>query len=363
MKLLERYLVKNFFPAFIWCLFSFVTLYWIIDLFGHLDEILRNKIAFKLLIEFYLNLTPQILVQTIPVATLLASIYSLSNLSKHNEIIAMHSCGVSLWKIALPFLVTGLLIATFVLIINDRMVPPTLARAQVIKHTYIEKVPPKKMSEIENLTMYGSQNRLFYARSYNLKESKINDLVIIEHDEKLNPIRKVTAEIASWEYESWRLYNCIIYKLGPQGEVIGNPESHLEKTIDINETPDDFIKYRTSSESMNFATLYRYIRNFGGTSTKITRKLRVDLHSKVSFPLINLVMVIIAIPFSMASSRSGGAIRAIASSLGIALLFYTVVAFSVTLGKEGVLWPFWGAHLPNIIFATIGMVYFIRLRR
>ena len=89
MKLIERYILKYFLPSFLWCLTIFLSLYIILDMFGYMDEIIRERVPLGTLIYYYLAFAPFIFVQTAPIAVLLATIYNLSNLNKNNEITAM----------------------------------------------------------------------------------------------------------------------------------------------------------------------------------------------------------------------------------------------------------------------------------
>lgn len=84
MRILEKYTIKSFMPPMIYCAIAFIFMYMITDLFGHLDEILRNKVGLGLLIEYYYLLIPIIFVQVIPKAILLAVVYVFSNMNRHN---------------------------------------------------------------------------------------------------------------------------------------------------------------------------------------------------------------------------------------------------------------------------------------
>ena len=85
MKILDRYITKKFIFPLVYYLFLFIFLYVIMDIFGHLDEILRNKVPLNILLQYYISFTPLIFVQTVPIATLLATVYMLSALNKSNE--------------------------------------------------------------------------------------------------------------------------------------------------------------------------------------------------------------------------------------------------------------------------------------
>ena len=102
MKILDRYLLKNFLIPLSYCLFVFCLLYVVIDVFGHLDEILRNNVPFVVLVKYYLSLLPLVFVQTVPVATLLAVVYMIGTMNRSNELTALKASGINISSFLLP---------------------------------------------------------------------------------------------------------------------------------------------------------------------------------------------------------------------------------------------------------------------
>ena len=116
MKIVDKYMVKGFLGTLIWCIFTFTIMAVIIDIFSFIDNIVKFKIPATSIIAFYVYYTPTILLQIVPMASLLSSIFVLSNLNKHNEITALKSSGISLWRIMTPILIIGFLISMAVFI-------------------------------------------------------------------------------------------------------------------------------------------------------------------------------------------------------------------------------------------------------
>ncbi len=111
MQIMDRYILKSFILSLIYCLAAFIFLYIIVDLFNYLDEMMRNRLPAQTVILYYATLAPTIFVQVAPMASLLAVVYTLSNLKRYNELTAMRVSGVSLWKILKPLLFTTALLA------------------------------------------------------------------------------------------------------------------------------------------------------------------------------------------------------------------------------------------------------------
>jgi lipopolysaccharide export system permease protein len=363
MRITDRYIIKQLlFPLF-YCLISFIFLYIIIDLFGHLDEILKQRVAFNIVLKYYGSFVPIIFVQTAPIAVLVSTIYVLGNLNKYNEIIAMKAGGLSLWVIIRPFLILGFLVSASVFLVNEGFVPSASITTKNIKEDKMEKKSSSSEGKvIENVAIYGANNQMIYARFYNAsKKTLVNPIILISDMEK-NIETKITAAEGKWtESAGWVFYNCAVYNFDNNNQIIGEPQLFTEKSVAIEEKPDDFLHYEVRSEYMNFEQLKKYIDKLYGVGNKITDKLLVDLYNKISFPLISLVIVLAGIPFAMTSKR-GGALLGVGISIAISLIYYGIISISIALGKGGMLPPLVASWSANFIFAGLGLYLVSRLR-
>ena len=362
MKIVDRYILKGFLAPFIWCIFVFVIMAVIIDIFSFIEDIVKYKIPFASIIAFYVYYCPTIIIQATPMAVLLSVIYVLSNLHKHNEITAMRSGGISLWRVLAPILITGFLISVVTFIINDRIIPISSKIANIIRRDELEKEKRKGHNTkiIENVAVYGAGNRIVFARNYDPEKKTLGDIIIHEHDSSENLISKITASSGVWTKEGWKFFRVIAYRIDNAGKILGEPAFFNEKAIPLKERPSDFATREWRADFMSYRELGKYIANFKGVGTKLIKGLLVDLHYKISFPLISLIIILIGAPFALVTTR-GGVLIGIGMSIAIGLLYYAVIAMSLAFGKAGFLPPFIAAWLGNIIFAVLG-VYLINKR-
>ena len=362
MKIIDRYIVKSFLSSFLWCLFVFVIMAVIIDIFSFIDDIVKYKIPLQSVIAFYFYYIPTIFVQIIPMAALLSTIYILSNLNKNNEIIAMKSSGLGLWRILTPLLVLGFLVSAGTFMINDRVIPLTSKISQLIRREELEKYKAgdKQLKVIENVAIYGTGNRIVFARNYDTAEKRLTDIIIHEHDIGENLVLKTTASSAIWTGREWKFYKVITCKVNNSGKILGSPEFYSEKIIPLKERPRDFASKEWKSDFMSYRELSNYIENFRGSGMKITRNLLVDLHYKLAFPFISLIIIMAAAPFALLTMR-GGVMVGIGMSIVIGLLYYAVIAVSLAFGKAGILPPLIAAWSGNIIFTGFG-IYLLNKR-
>jgi LPS export ABC transporter permease LptG len=362
VKIIDRYMARGFLGSFIWCLFVFVIMAVIIDIFSFIDDIVKYKIPLQSVAAFYFYYVPTIFVQIIPMAALLATIYMLSGLNKNNEIIAMKSSGLSLWRILTPLLVLGFLVSAITFTINDRVIPVTSKVSQLIRREELEKhkAADEQAGSIENVAVYGAGNRIIFARNYDTVEKKLTNIIIHEHDIGENLVLKTTAQSALWTGTEWKFYKVIVYEVNNAGKLLGLPKFYDEKIIPLKEKPRDFASKEWKSDFMSYGELRNYIANFRGCGVKIARNLLVDLHYKLAFPFISLIIIMVAAPFALLTMR-GGVMVGIGMSIVIGLLYYAVIAISLALGKAGALPPFISAWSGNIIFTGIG-IYLLNKR-
>ncbi len=360
MRIIDRYIIKNFLISFFYCLTLFVFLYIIIDLFGHLDEILRHRVPLLMLQEYYLSMIPFIMLHTTPVSALISTIYLMSSMNRYDEISALQATGVNMLRILAPFLVMGLIISMSVFIISERLLPLSMKNVQGIRERFIEKGPQDKgrsHKTIETIAMYGKNDRLIFIKSYDAYNKIATGITILQQDKNGNVIEKINAQRARWTGLAWVFSSVLFYRLGEQGMILGSPSFFEEKDIAM-EDPEELMTKGAYYEFMDFKNLSSYIQNFSNTSPDIIMRLKVDLHQKISLPFANLIVILIGSAFATNIRRRGKTTTmvGIGASMAIGFVYYAIMASSIALGKGGILPPFLSAHLANILFGSIGII-------
>jgi lipopolysaccharide export system permease protein len=360
MRILDKYIARYFILPFLYCLLAFILLYVIIDLFGRLDEVLKQNIHIPIMLEYYLSMMPLIIIQTAPVAGLISAIYVLGALNKYGEITAMRAAGISIQRVLMPFIYIGLTITIFVFGISERILPESMKKAESIKENYLDRTDknrPVNNRAISNIALYGKNNRLIFIDNFDPPSKTATGITILEQDRRDNVSLKINAHEAKWLDGKWLFSNILMYKLNEKGMVIGSPEFFQEKAMDM-ENPKDLISKGANYEYMSFLDLKNYIKNFSETSPKLITRLRVNLHQKISIPFASLVVILIGAGFALrARQRSRTtALLGIGMSIVIGFIYYTFMASCIALGKSGMLPAFLSAHLANILFGSIGVI-------
>ena len=364
MKIINRYIIREFLSPFMYSLLSFISIFMIVDLFDTLDETLTHNVHILTLGKYYLLLTPYILVNVIPITVLLASFYSIKNFNKHNEIIAIRMSGVSLFKLLKPFLKLGILISLIVLIINETLVPQTLYRADTLRKTKMRDQSPQKKTKqknIENLGFHGKDNRLYYIGKFDVNKKEIQNILIFKYNNENILKQRISALSGTWEENSW-LFKDVIVSTYTSSESFPQQKIFKERIFNIDITPETLGKNKNQTEYMNSYDLYQLIYKFSQEDSKIRNKFIVDLCYKTAFPFTSLMILLFSLPLALLRSRSG-ALMSIGASILIGIIFYAVMSISIAFGKGGIFPPLISAWFANILFGGFGICLTIAIHK
>ncbi len=359
MRILDRYLIRSFANALIYCLAVFLVLFIIIDVFSNLDEFLKHSVSLKIILTYYAYFIPTILVQVIPIACLAAVLFVIGSLSRHNEIIALKACGISAFHILLPYFFMGILISFGVLLVDELVVPQSSLASTSIMEGLIKKGGANfEQRSLSKVTLYGKNNCMIYAREYEIESKTMHDVVIFQNDMRENFQTQIKAKKAAYEKGRWVFYDAIEYRMNRRGEVVGNPVFSQELLFPLDQKPEDFLHQGSQVQFMNSKELTGYIQKLGGNSRKLVQKLSVDLHYKIAFPFVCFIVMLIGAPLAMRTGRSGTAMG-IGLSFTLVLLYYGIASTCLALGKGNYLPPMFAAWFGNLFFAVIG-IYLIK---
>ncbi len=355
MRLLDRYLVNRFVGSLIYCLCLFMLLFIVIDVFTNLDEFLKGGVNFRIVATYYLYSIPLILVQVVPMAVLVAILYVLSSLSRHNELTAMKASGVSSFHILAPYLFIGAVISFGIFLLSERVVPRTSVTSVSIMEGLIEK-GKKKMDErsIQNATLFTKGNRMVYAGEYELAKDTLTDVVLFEDDPHRLVQTKIAAKKATYADDRWTFHDTIEYRMDRRGELEGEPRFSDKIVMDLDAKPVDFLRESLQIEYMNTKQLDEYIRHLRTVSRRLAQKMQVDFHYKIAFPFVSFIVILIGAPLAMRSER-GGALLGIGTSVALVMLYYGINSMVLAFGKGGHLPPVFSAWFSNLFFAGLGL--------
>ncbi|MCM2279122.1 MAG: LPS export ABC transporter permease LptG [Oligoflexia bacterium] len=348
MKTLDRYLagifLKNFFLAALALTTLFIFQAFMGDLFNH-------SYPSEQLLVYHLLALPQVLVQMMPPAVLLATVLTLSALNRSNELTACHAIGLGIRRIVGLLLSIVFIVCCVILVMEDRILPPTFKKRTSYYWRVMKKRPDFFLDIKQDKIWYRSKNLIYNLQVFDTHTNTIRGMSVYTFDEDFNLVEVVDAEKASYSSQGWKLGKGTVTVFSPD-DPFPLTKGFTEKDLIIPETPKDFREIEKEVDGLRLKELFRYIARVRQAGAD-TKRYEVNFHSKISLSFIPLVMCVLAVPFSVRNRREGGLAKDLGLCLGLTLFYWIFYSVGLSLGTNGALPPWLAAWLPSAAFAAL----------
>jgi lipopolysaccharide export system permease protein len=362
MKLINKYLLKQFLLPFLYCFLTFIMVFVIIDLFDHLSDFIEAGTPVIRIVQYYGFLIPSLLVYIVPISLLLGILYCLWQMSRHNEIIAMRAGGISYTRLLMPFLSMGLLLS-LVIGIGQETIAPDFAfwaaqfirqqgRGQELSTRYCMDLPFKNE---EN-------HRIWAIRKFDLLNFNMEGVKVVQQRKDGSDAEVIHAKKAKYRDGAWWLFNVTTQERDKNNSPVGPVEEELvRKMPEWAETPQDFISEIKDPIFLCSFELKQFLKTHKKLSDAARARIKVDVHARLAMPWVCFIVALIGFPCGIHTGRKG-AFFGIITALMIFFSCYLFMTFCQWLGKNQYLVPWLSAWLPNFVFGTLGFVLFYKFK-
>jgi lipopolysaccharide export system permease protein len=358
VKILDRYLTREFLGYLGLGLAGFIVIFVVVDLFEKIDIFLDHRAPIGLICRFYLYRAPEVVVQVLPVALLLASFLALGQLNKFGELTAMRAAGLSLTRILRPVFAIAVAAALGALVLGELVVPRTNRERDRIFDEQIQQLKRNVATERADVTYLGTGGRIWYIRLYLIGERRMHEVSLFEFSHG-DLRRRIDAAEATWNGRAWVFSSGYVRRF-EGGKEVARPFERLPAP-ELAEHPSDFAKESLNPDEMDFLQLRAYIGKLRASGLRVANYL-VDLHLKVSFPLFNLIVVMIGASVATRLRLQSAAVG-FGLSVAISFLYYALMRTGQALGHNGALPPYVAAWLSDVVFGAGGAVLLVRAQR
>jgi lipopolysaccharide export system permease protein len=356
--IIDRYLVREFVTFMAVGLAVAAALFVVIDLLQTLDRYLRVKPPLLYILEHFAYRLPPALHDGLPVIMLVATIFLFLTLSRYHELTAMKAAGLSLYRVSLPILGIGVVVAAAAGLFQELVLPGLNEHGDEVDRVKIRGQAPRHLQSRQRLWVRSSDTRFYRIELLHPGTNDMYGVTILEVDKDFRLTDRLDARRAHWTPAGWEFSEGALREVRPDGQVQTVP--FVWTALDIKEEMEDFIRIQKPITSMSYRELKEYIGQLEAAGFQ-ARKYLVELYSKLSFPLVNLIMVLVAIPFALQSPRHGrlfGVGLAVAIMAGYLVVHYVALAFA----RADLLPPLLAAWTANVIFLGIGVSLLLRAR-
>ncbi len=349
MSLIDRYIIRQFLITMLFALVAVLIVFIVIDVMEKLDNFVDKKADWPIILQYYLFFIPEIIKLIIPVAMLLASLFVTARMSTQNELSAMKSGGISLYRMMVPFVAVALIISAASVYFNGWVVPRANRAKFSIERVYLQKDIISASGA--NVFVQDSPTRII-SMGYFDDSRDVASRVSIQDFSPAEPTRmveRVDAVTMKWDTtsRSWILANGIRRWFDEGGKERMAPFA-TEPAGLLHFAPDDLRKKAEKPDEMDYYSLRDFIGSQQRAGQDIAR-WQVDFYSKISFPFASVIVVLFGVPFASVKRRGGVGVQ-LGISLLICFIYLIFMKVSQVFGYNGDIHPLLTAWLANILF-------------
>jgi LPS export ABC transporter permease LptF/LPS export ABC transporter permease LptG len=375
--ILDEYVMGSFLRNFALVLVSLTILFIIFTFFELIGDILRYRTPLVVIGDYLINLIPFILNTILPLCSLVAVLITFGALNRNSELTAMKATGISLYRIVAPMLVVATLLSGLLFIFDETYLPAANRRQEALlseikgkpAQTFLR--PDRKWMSGQTGTSTSGQTtapegnqaeptRIFYYQFFDPDRNVFANLTVFEFQPgTFNLTRRIFAQSARWDdnLSGWVFEDG--WQRTFQGEsTAGYVPFAISAFPEIHEQPSYFKKEDRQSEQMSYKELATYINDLKQSGFD-TMRLRVQLNRKLAYPLMTLVLAILAIPFSLYAGKRGS-IAGVGTAIGVAICYWVIAGIFENLGDVNSLPAILAAWSPDLLFAIAGTYLLLR---
>jgi lipopolysaccharide export system permease protein len=362
MNILDRYFLKEFLKPFFACLLAFLLCMVVFDLFDNIGDFIQAKTSFGKVLQYYIILAPAWLVKIMPITLLLALLYTLSDMSKHGELTAMRASGLDFFRLMGAYLLIGICASVQMLCLNIAWAPTALYESKELFEKTTHKKQDSKQDSV-GVSFYNiAGNRFWIVSLLKPVEGIAYGIEITVADENFRDKKRITAESGNYERGRWIFHNVILYDYtlpNADPDVVHREDIYIAN--EFTESPQDFVAEIKKTKRMTTRELMRSLQFTSRLSPKQYAKFATELHYRIAFPISNMVVFLIGVPFGVIGQRRSN-LLAIINALLLFFSHWTLTEMLFLLGQSGRITPLFAAWLPNILFMMIGIWMIRRIR-
>lgn len=365
MRILFRYVFREFCQPLAYCLTGFLSIYVLFELFGVFNRMMEAKPGWERIVIYFAGYLAPYFEWLAPACLMLATLYTMWSFCRHSELIAMRASGVGFFAIVRPMLLAAFIMAVFVSWVNEAFVPKYGQWAKQFRNAKFEVAA---MSNQDNIVYHNA----VASRTWNVGAAMNDDATLLEDvaisEDWPSGGRKRTIKSPRAEYldGEWWLMEPIVFYFDTNGVEIPSPVPELEKLSfrrfpDFSESPRDFVLQNRDPAFYSTSDRLRFMSTHPNMSQKFRREMEYDLWAQLASPFACIVITLFAIPAGVATGRQS-VFKGIVGALVMFFAFYALTIGCMILSRIGFMPAIPAAILPGIVFLGAGVYMFHRQR-
>ncbi|MBC8215393.1 MAG: LptF/LptG family permease [Candidatus Marinimicrobia bacterium] len=366
MRKLDQYLIRQFLTILVMALIGFITVFIIVDLFENLDRFIDNHVPASLVISYYGYTLPWFINIGLPMATLIATVFSVGTMVKRNEWTAMKSTGISLYRISATLIIIGVFLSYLSYEFEDKLVSWGNEKRFDIERKYMKKRSRRSLIRIKktltDVFLQKQEKTHISLAKYNVRNASARGIAVVDLNHgQLS--RRVDAKTMVWvdSLSAWNITNYSLRTFDGAGTETHVILSEKDTLLTLNFTPEDITQQFKSPEELNYAELTERIALLKENGVRTTH-WEIAQHFKISFAFTNMIVIIFGIPLVVLKQKGGLSFGA-GMSVFVIFSYYAFIKFGQSLGYKEILDPLLSAWIGNIVFSIGGLLLLFSVRK
>lgn len=304
MRLLDRYITREMLMPFLFGIAVFTSLFMSTELLNLARLVVEVGAPVDAVFKVFVMQLPQVIVYTLPMSMLLATLLSLSRLSAANEIMAIRASGRHFVRLATPVWLIALLVSVGAFVMNEMVVPYANYEAQRVmtEEVYGRSMPTSQDHVVLRGQEGGNNTWILYARRFDGTAQTMSDIVLTRM-QNYRPTETTSAKRAVWVDDAWFMEDAVSHLYYGDGRVVTVSYSEGRQPMQIFQTPRQIAARNKDPEQMSITELREHVAVLREQGVDV-KKLEVDLQLKYALPLASLVFALVAAPLGMQPARS-----------------------------------------------------------
>lgn len=353
MKILYRYLFLELALPFLFCLAACSLLWIIADLFGTLDEFIQQKVSWSIILHFYLAQIPRLLVPVLPVSLLFSSLYTLLDLGRRQELVAMQAGGLGPIFMFSPFAILALILSIVLFYLMAG--PANHAEGTRRRILAALRGNPESKNTLQDMVFRDIPNhRVWFIRKLDFRQGKAIGIELLQQDENGRDLEEYFAESGEWVGDHWRLHNVNKTFFQSNSDVKEQKTFVTADLTDDHTSPARMGMVQAPPDELNLPELQRFLKQSELNKSRLA-PYRTQIHYTFAYPMIVPVFMIFALALGTGHVRRNTA-AGVFNAIFLLLAYIFILNFFLAMGRGNRMTPFLSAWITPVLFGA-GAVY------
>ena len=370
LRLLDVYVSREYLRVFFLGLIGLLGIFYISTFIDLVDKLFRGEATSDMLLRYFYYRTPQFVYYVIPMGVLVSTLVTIGVMTKNSELLVMRACGISLYRTAAPLLLFAAMASGVLFIMQEQVLARANREADRLER--IIRRWPTITTALGRRWVMGRDQEIYHYDVFDPEANRFANLWIYRISEDPWRLESVTSAASAsapatpsdsrpqWAARTgWTRVMTTAAGASHEYPTVSQYLPFDEQPLTI-EPPAYFKTDQPLAENMTFAQLRDYITTLRASGANVVPQM-VALQRKIAFPIVTIIMTVLAVPFAVTTGRRG-AMYGIGIGIVLAITYWIAMSVTGALGAGGVLSPVLAAWAPNILFGSVAAYLVLTVR-